>query len=273
MSRSPFILLAALAWAAALAGGCDVNGLAVTQYWDDENDTDLPSDVIDLMEADDPPQLVDGDGGWPDPFLGEVGAVHWGSGEAGGATATFTGTGDEVCLIVDPQTVFRDHWAWTEDGIVGDAAMSDYLYDDGDMDILAGFSADYTGTPGVTMGNFERTFVDPGGVERIADFNLCIQFDYWGVAGGSAGRASPEYCTIETVADVEYTVALLTFSVPMDDDRLAFAFQMRRGACPTEVDECTLRGDADPNPLELTVGNETFAYDDLEQRFCEPEHL
>jgi len=265
--------LAGLGPVCLLASGCDINGLAVTQYWDDADRTDLPSDVIDLMQGDDPPQLVDNDDGWPAPFIGEVGAVHWGSGDLGGATATFQGTGDDVCLIVDPQTVFRDNWVWTEDGAVGDASMDDYLYDDGDLDLLAGFSADYTGTPGQSMGNFERTFVDPNGVERKADFNLCIMFDYWGVAGGSAGRASPDYCTIETVADVQYTVALLTFSVPLDDDRLRFAFQMRRGACPNEVDECTLRGDADPNPIELVVGNDVYTYDDLEDRFCDPHHL
>jgi len=267
------LAIAALALAGVWLAGCDINGLAVTQYWDDENRTDLPSDVIDMMEDDDPPQLVNNEDGWPAPYIGEVGAVHYGSGEAGGATATFTGTGGDVCLIVDPQTVFRDNWVWTSDGVVGDASMDDYLYDDGDLDILAGFTADYTGTHGSVMGNFERTFLDPNGVERVADFNLCIQYDYWGLPGGSAGRASPEFCTIETVADVEYTVALQTFSVPLDDDRLRFAFQIREGACPTEVTECTLRGDADPNPIDLVVGNETFSYDDLEQRFCNPDHI
>ena len=94
-----------------------------------------------------------------------------------------------------------------------------------------------------------------------------------GSAGGAAGRATPEWCTVETVGGVQYTVVLQTFSVPLDDDRLRFALQLREGSCPASVDECTLRGDADPDPVEVVVGNDTYDYDDLEERYCDPRHL
>ena len=254
-----------------LLAGCDIDAMTLTQYWDDGA---LDSDVQDLMESDPPPELVvKEDGAWPAPFIGDLGAVHWGSGDLGGATATFTGTGDPICAIVDPQTVFHDDWVMTDSGEAVDSSMDDYLHDDGDLDLLLGMSADYSGTPGEVMGTFKRTFVDPLGVEREADFNLCIQYDSDGITGGTAGRATPEWCTVETVADVEYTVALLTFSVPMDDDSLRFALQLREGECPVSVDECTLRGDADPAAVTLQVGNFEYNYDDLEERYCDPRHL
>ncbi len=299
------VLLLALAPLAA----CDVDGLSLTQYHDDKYGTDwhdhcgeeydcveiwLPQDgemvpvevckqvppcpIIDLMDAEQKPALVtEGDDGWPAPTIGEVGPVHWGSGELGGATATFTGTGGPICAIVDPQTVWRDDWAATTEGTVADTAMDNYIYDDGDMDMIIGMSADYTGTPGQTMGSFKRTFTDPLGVEREADFNLCIMFDRYGIAGAAAGRATPEWCSIDTVEGVEYTVALLTFSVPLDDNALRFALQLREGACPAEVNECTLRGDADPKEfpeeIAIQIGNHTYEYADLEQKYCEPEHI
>ena len=77
------------------AFGCDVNGLSVTQYWDEDTGQAMESDVVDLMQADDPPELVSSsEGQWPDAFVGEVGPVHWGSGALGGASASFTGTGE-----------------------------------------------------------------------------------------------------------------------------------------------------------------------------------
>jgi hypothetical protein len=268
--RHGFFLLA-LSGLALVA--CDVNGLSVSQYWDDENGEALASDVVDLMVADDPPEVVEEDDGWPDPFVGEVGPVHWGSGLLGGATASFLGTGGDVCLIVDPQTVWRDDWAMGGDGHVTDTSTDNYLHDDGDIDLTAGLSADYTGTPGQVMGSFQRTFVDPNGVERSADFNICLMYDRYGLSGASSGRATPEWCTIKTEEGVSYTAALTTYSVPYDDDRLRFAFQMRAGECPLTVNECTLRGDADPIPVEVVVDDNTYDYDDLEERYCEPRHL
>ncbi len=254
---------------------CDVNGLSVAQYWDDENGETMDSDVVDLMALGSPPALVekDPDDGWPDPTVAEVGPVHWGSGLLGGATASFEGIGGEVCLLLDPQTVWRDDWAMGDDGRQDDPSTDNYLHDDGDIDLTAGLSADYTGTPGQVMGSFERTFVDPNGVERSADFNICLMYDRYGIAGASSGRATPEWCTIDTEAGVSYTVALTTYSVPYDDDRLRFAFQMRVGECPLTVDECTLRGDADPAAVEVVVDDNNYDYDDLEERYCEPRHL
>jgi len=258
-----------------LLAACDINGLSVAQYWDDENNEAMASDVVDLMASAQPPEIAADEEGsdWPDPFVGEVGPVHWGSGLLGGATASFLGTGDDVCILVDPQTVWRDDWVMTGDGHQDDPDSTNYLHDDGDLDLTVGLSADYTGTPGEVMGSFERTFVDPNGVERSADFNLCLMYDRYGIAGASAGRATPEWCTLATEEGVSYTVALTTYSVPYDDDRLRFAFQMRVGECPLTVDECTLRGDADPAAVEVVVDDNNYDYDDLEERYCEPRHL
>ena len=56
-------------------------------------------------------------------------------------------------------------------------------------------------------------------------------------------------------------------------DRLRFAFQIRADDCPLTVDECTLRGDADPTPVTLEVDGNTYDYDDQEERYCDPRHL
>jgi len=301
MRRTTAILILALALA-----GCDIDGLAITQYHDDKYGDDWeehcgevygcvvvplmeggelverevcktvpPCPVQDLMVEQKPPavETTDSDGDWPAPFVGALGPVHWGTGDLGGATATFVGTGGAVCAITDPQTVFRDDWVMTDSGVSSDTAMDDYIHDDGDLDLLVGMSADYTGTHGEIIGSFKRTFTDPLGVEREADFNLCLQYDEDGIAGGTAGKATPEWCTIDTIEGVEYTVVLMTFSVPMDDNALRFALQLREGACPAEVDECTLVGDADPSPITLQVGNLQYHYDDLEERYCEARHL
>ena len=154
-----------------------------------------------------------------------------GNGERGGITGTFLGNGGPVCVILDPESSF-----------VG----SNHL-DDGDMDLEAGRAADYTGTPGVKMGEFSGEYVDPLGVSHTLDQNLCLQLDYWGLPGGHAGAAQPEYCTIETDAGVPYIVKGETFSVPPDDEMLTVAISVLNGACPPGITESFLSGDAGAN--------------------------
>jgi len=251
-------LAVAMALVGIAATGCDANGLALLQNYDDGEL--LPPDVQDL-DGDDGPGLQPVDEF--EPFIGELGPIDNSSSDRGGATATFTGTGGPVCVAVDPQTVWRDDRDLQGNS---DPAWENHLYDDGDLDLVVGLAADYTGTPGLVMGSFETVYVDGLGVERRADLNLCHQPDRYGFAGGTAGRATPEWCTIDTYEGVTYLVALLTFSVPLDDNRLRFALALLEGSCDDlgTVDECTLRGDADPHDGLDDVGG------DLEARLCDP---
>ncbi len=153
-----------------------------------------------------------------------------GDGERGGATATFLGTGGPMCVILDPENQF-DTLSYA---------------DDGDSDLFVGRAADYTGQPGISIGEFRGDYVDSLGVPHTLDQNLCLQFDINGLPGAHAGSGSPENCAIETVAGTPYILLAETFSVPVDDDELVVALEVLNGGCPT-VDEDTLDLD---NPEE-----------------------
>ncbi|MCK6528858.1 hypothetical protein L6R50_15290 [Myxococcota bacterium] len=255
---SPTALLAAAALLPVAA--CDANGLRLLQNFD--GGEVLESDLQDLDQADPPPGVQPMDGA--EPFIGELGPTNNGSAYSGGATASFLGTGGPVCVVLDPQTVWRDDQTLSG-GL--DPAWEDHIYDDGDADLLVGLAAQYTGTPGEEMGSFESIYVDPLGVERRADLNLCLQPDRYGFPGGTAGRATPEWCTVDTTAGVTYLVAIRTISVPLDDNRLRFALALLEGECEDlgSVNECTLRGDADPQEGLDDVGG------DLEAKLCGDE--
>jgi hypothetical protein len=64
---------------------------------------------------------------------------------------------------------------------------------------------------------------------------------------------------------VPYRVALLAFAVPVDDNSLRYAFQVRAGRCPISIDECFLRGDRDRAP----EGSLPFGADNVEDMYCE----
>lgn len=157
---------------------------------------------------------------------GTVRGPHKGRGERGGVTGTFLGNGGPMCVVIDPEGSFLG---------------ANHL-DDGDLDLFVGRAADYTGTPGITMGEFSGEYVDPLGVAHTLNQNLCIQYDLFGLPGAHAGAASPEFCTIETDAGVPYLMQGETFSVPPDDEMLTFAAAVFNGACP-QVTESTLTGD------------------------------
>jgi hypothetical protein len=239
---------------------CTLDERYLLQNWDAGTSDFLAPDVQDLDLVDEPP-VLDGR-----TFRGEVGPGDIGGGRPSGATFSFTGTGERICLIVDPQSVFRDDLTRNPDGGEGpDPFFEDFPHDDGDIDLLAGQAAFYTGTPGEEMGDFVAGFIDDNGVERRIDLNLCLMTDYFGQAGGHAGRASPEWCSFMTTTDVLYRVVLQVYSVPMDDNRLRFALELRSGECPATVDECTLRGDADrAEDGVLPQGEE-----DVEQHYCQ----
>ncbi len=168
----------------------------------------------------------------------------------GGASATFIGTGGKVCLIADPESVF-----WAESVAVQDAderyTWPDNFQDDGDIDLSAGLSAYYTGTPGMNLGDFNATYEDALGVEVEIEFNECTIADWYGGAGGNSGRAHVEFCTIDTTTHpgVEYTFVLQAFSLPLDDHLLTYGFALIDTDCTSlaeriPLNECTIPGEA-----------------------------
>jgi hypothetical protein len=250
--RSLLLLFASLALV-----GCDLDAQPLLQNYDGE--TVQGADVVDLDVGEDPPEM-DGD-----TFSGFLGPSDIGQGDHSGSTATFTGTGGRVCLIIDPQSVWRDDkWIDESGSEQNNPFMYDYPYDDGDLDLQAGLAAYYTGSPGERMGDFINSFPDDNGVDRRVDLNTCLLEDRWGIVGSAAGRGTPEWCSFETVADTQYRIAITVFSVPTNDNSLKYAFEIRDGDCPVQVDECTLRGDYDEHENTELPSN----FDNVEDMYC-----
>lgn len=168
----------------------------------------------------------------------------------GGASATFIGTGGSVCLIVDPESVF-----WSESVAVQDPdpryTWPDNFNDDGDIDLFGGLSAYYTGTPGLDIGDFKAIYEDGLGVEVEIEFNECTIADFYGGAGGHAGRGGVEYCTIDTSSHpgVEYTMVMQAYSLSLNDDLLSYGYAIVEGSCSElagrgSLTECTIPGEA-----------------------------
>lgn len=238
---------------------CALDERYLLQNFDAEEGALVDPTVLDLDTEEWVPTL-DGE-----TLILDIGPSDLGRGVHSGASFTFDGTGERVCLILDPQSVLHDDLRLNSDG--GEQAnpyMDDFPHDDGDIDLLAGQAAYYGGTPGERMGDFIADVPDDNGILRRLDLNLCLMEDYFGQQGGTAGRASPEWCSFETQAGVAYRVAMTVFSVPIDDGLLRFAFELRSGACPATVNECTLRGDADAAASSLP-----FDSSDVEDMFCD----
>jgi len=220
-------------------------------------------------------------------FFGTIGVVE--PGKFGGATATFLGTGDEVCVWVDPESVFWNQ-AVAVQNRVGKYAYPDYFYDDGDLDIEVGLSAFYTGSPGVEMGDFQAVYEDSLGNESFIEFNECTITDIYGQAGAHSGRGTIEFCTIDTAAHPgkEYTIVLNTWSLPSDDYSLAYGLAVFEGSCSDLQDagfavqsdygtnanviaasptgECFLQDE-----VGKSAGGEDLDFDTLERSFCAEE--
>ncbi len=258
--RALLSLTAILALAA-----CDLNPQPLLQnYRDGETQ---PAHVVDLnnLPADELFPDVDA----PEPYLGKLYGGNVGTGQTSGATFDFTGTGDRVCVIIDPQSVWRDDLQLGGNGEeYWNPFMDDMPHDDGDLDLQVGLASFYTGTPGVEMGDFFQSFPDSNGVDRAVDLNICLQRDEHGITGASSGRATPEWCSFDTANGVEYRVALRVWSVPVDDNELRYALAVRTGECPPSINECTLRGDADYEPeyRDILPGGR---FDTVEELYCD----
>lgn len=229
-------------------------------------------------------------------FYGQISATDGVS--QGGATFTFTGTGDNVCVMVDPESVSWNH----EIGVTADAwAYPEDPSDDGDMDLFGGLSSYYTGSPGVEMGDFTGYYTDSLGRQIEIDYVECYNESVYTGGEAHSGRGAPEYCDMkDTIEGVEYTIVLETFSVPRDDGLLSFMVAVIGSRCsgidtplPTSVvskddgsavelsgiTECTVVGEqlnpdntpADPcgEMVELAYcANQTEEGEGLLRQFC-----
>jgi hypothetical protein len=261
MRAKPYLLpCTAVATLIALAAGCNLDTKALLQNFDAETGDFVGVDVRDLDLNETPPSI---DGG---TYVGTLGPSDIGAGEYSGATFTVTGNGERICIIVDPQSVWRDDLQTDSTGAeIANPYMEDFPHDDGDLDMLAGLASYYTGTPGEVIGDFLGNFPDSNDVERAIDLNLCLQEDYHGQVGGTAGRSTPEACSFETLDGVAYRVVLQVFSVPIDDNELKYALEVRSGDCPVTIDECTLRGDYDEHESGVLPNDFT----NVESLYCD----
>jgi hypothetical protein len=193
------------------------------------------------------------------------------SGQWGGATFTFQGTGGPVCVLVDPEAVF---WLQSVDvrSPTDGYLCEDDNYDDGDLDLEVGLSAYYNGTPGVTIGNFEQVYEDSLGNEVVFEANECQMTGAQGQAGAHAGRATPEFCEIDTSLHPgrDYTVLLRLWSVPIDDYVVHYAATVVELGAGDTCAELVSAVAADPEcALENEGTGEGFST--LEELYCAGE--
>jgi len=282
MARSGLVL------ATALAAGCDYGGdflfskNSIDDIWilnDPDGNRLVPADITsyDQLKA--------------NTIYGEVGAPQ--TTGYGGVTFDFIGTGDDVCLWVDPEVAYWDESVAPRPTAGADKwAYPDNVFDDGDMDLLAGQSVYYTGSPGEAIGDFVVEYKDSlGNTVPISLANCPNAQSVWDVTV-SSGRGSPEFCTIPaTQVGIGYTALLRTWSTPLDDDRLSFGVIIANGACSNlqtlaaasnpAADECVIQGEAitpegnDYGPWygfdELNKAGRVWPGSiDFEKAFCDP---
>lgn len=218
----------------------------------------------------------------------------------GGITVNFVGTGNDVCIWVDPEAVF---WNQAVSGRPSEESLKwtypDNFFDDGDLDMFAGLSVYYTGSPGEVMGDFKVAYEDSLG--NTVPISLASCPNLQGIQDlAAAGRGSPEYCTISaTDVGISYTIAMRTFSTPLDDDRLSYGFLIADGPCDSTnpnqqglrqiaasgsalTDECVIQGESivpageDVGPFygfdELNNAGRIWPRSiDFEAAYCDPE--
>lgn len=222
-NRTNWILVAALGASALTA--CDRSGAGLIPQPSDEYPSVIELGELKVVDYVDLAALMF-DGCTPnDASTGcawaSVGASI-SSGVRSGATFTFTGTGGEMCLIVDPEAVTWNTSVAYE-VVAGD---SDWQYrypdntrDDGDMDLFAGLTSYYTGSPGVELGDFVGYYTDSLGQTVEIEYSACNQTGSRGQDNAHAGRGAVEYCTVDTtgLAGISLTAVLDSFAVPLDD--------------------------------------------------------
>ena len=285
-SRGRPLLHAATLSELDLQSWCETAGIAADKLsFDGDSATVTQDDVLEGRVA-----LVEGHD------LGEDGAP--GRAAIGGMSFNFKGTGRDVCVFVDPETVGW-HQSVSRQTPTAGFVWPDNFKDDGDIDLYAGVSVYYSGSPGFEIGGFEVRYQDSLGNEIPVEFNECtiVSPDYPN-GGAHSGRAMPEFCTLDnTQTGVDYTVVLETFSPPADDNRLGYGLIFADASCGEitalmqanliNSSECLILGESiDPrhehnyeeSPFLAVGGAEAEQYSwegstTIEQLFCDVKYL
>lgn len=268
------------AMGAVLVGfvACDRNGRDLLPPVSEEFPPVVEYDEIQIMSSDafDEFQASDDPWAWcattddqdrPRCIFGQVSSPP--AGVNGGATFNFKGNGEKVCVITDPEAVF-----WNTSISVtsrkDNFAYPDNYSDDGDIDLFAGLSSYYTGSPGVELGDFKGYYTDSLGREVEIEYGECTQQGAnTGQNDAHAGRGQPEYCAIDTDErdGILFTVVLKTWSTPLDDGLLSFGAMVVEGTCRSlNPSECTIMGEA----LDQS-GNLRTCSDRMELAYCKEE--
>lgn len=255
-----------------------------------------PIPDIYVLEGEDTPEIVPADIASIDDIrantiYAEVGAPNIPG--RGGVTFDLVGTGDEICIWMDPELAFWNEAVNQNPGPLDRKwAYPDNVFDDGDIDMFAGLSVYYTGSPGEVIGDFVVRYEDSLG--QVVPVSLAACPNTFGVVGdpAAAGRGQPEFCTLPpTEVGVSYTVLLKTWSTPLDDDRLAFGLLVANGSCDdlrevanpnnvtVETDECLIQGESlmpegeDYGPFfgfDAAAARQWPGSIDFENQFCKP---
>lgn len=288
MSHTALLRTLAACLSAVALVGCDYSGdflfpgavdgvPGIYQLLDpDTSDTYITPVVIESIGA-----LAD------NTIYAEVGPPD--SASTGGVTFEFQGTGRDVCVWVDPESIF---WGQAISPAAADESKKwsypDNVFDDGDLDLDGGRSVFYTGGP-EEIGDFKIAYEDALGNPVQVSLSDCVQADYFGLPDGHAGRGSPEYCTLAaTELGIDYTIVMSSWSTPLDDDRLAFGLVVYDGNCDdlkqiADVnginEECLVAGEAiDPaNGGQLPArgydpSRAWAGYSDFEDEYCSDKH-
>ncbi len=250
-----------------LAGlvGCDSTGRGFRPKV-----TDVPS-IQDLGELPViPTDEVPSEGIFPGDLEGQIVYGQLGADPdpsvTGGATFSFTGTGGDVCVVLDPEAVY-----WTRALQSAELNASGFLYDDNvrddaDLDLEGGLTAYYNGSPGVEIGDFDAIYTDDAGQDHEIQFNECQQYGYSNLPNVHSGRGTPEWCTIDTDqrAGVSFTIVVKTFSLPVEDSIADFAVGVFEGNCDSAQigpDECWFNNEYD-------LGNSSDYFLGIEEAYC-----
>jgi hypothetical protein len=266
-----------------VAGSCDRDGTDLLPKPDSSLERVIEIGQLEVISTSSIEGLSDLDnpGEWCENEEGDLARCYYGqlsapeSASRGGATFTFEGTGDYVCIIIDPETVY-----WNQAIAVAGAnemyTYPDEQFDDGDVDLFAGLSSYYTGSPGIELGDFTGYYTDSLGREIEIEYGECFQrgSDLSGITTAHGGRANVEYCEVNTAEreGVEYTVLIDTFSVPLDDGDVSFATAVVGERCaqigkPAGITECTFKGEA----IDVKTGETKECTEKLEEAFCDKD--
>lgn len=263
---------------AALLAACDRSGSDLIPQPSDDYPSVIELGAVPVISTNDLADFAANGCTLDDPASGcvwsQVGSSV-SSGVRAGVTFTFNGTGGDVCLIVDPEAVTWNT-SVAADVLPGDAAWQyrypDNIRDDADLDLFAGLTTYYTGSPGVELGDFVGYYTDSLGSTVSIEYSACDQIGSRGQSNAHGGRGAVEYCTVDTSGrnGISYTVVLENFAVPLDDAVIAFQAVVVDGDCSEAYlggapNECMLTGEA----VDIGTGAVRDGVVELESAYCD----